>query len=174
MIAPASRRWLARAVSLIAALAALACEPVIDDNDPCGLGIERPDIAPGSARFLRDGVLTSTTGGGYKLDFPNDIVVGMITMNIKQDTDRRLVADLIDTNSFPICVPLDAADDGSGYAIIEDGLVSYSTSASHTGMLAILTKQDSALIGRFGFVAAENHGDRITRIEQGAFYLFPR
>lgn len=164
-------RWL---VMALFGASVLGCGPDGTLEDRCGLGLERPELPIGSARYVRDTLSVTATGGGYRLGFPNDIVIGPITLNIKQDRDRRLVEELVRTSSFPICVPLDGSDDGSGYAFVEDGAGSFATSAEHSGMLAILAKSDDALIGRFAFEAGENMGSRITRVEDGAFNLQPR
>jgi hypothetical protein len=143
-------------------------------QDSCGLGLERPDVANGTARYFRDGSLVAATGGGYKLEFPNDIVIGDMTINIKQDIDRRTVADMIDTASFPICVPLDSNSDGSGYALAEGAGASFMTDDTHVGKMVILSLEGDAIVGRFAFVAKENGGERLTRVEDGVFHLLPR
>jgi len=164
-------RWLAMALS---AACVFGCGPDGTRDDHCGLGLDRPELPTGSGRYVRDALTVTATGGGYRLGFPNDLVIGPITLNIKQDRDRRLVEELVRTSSFPICVPLDGNEDGSGYAFVEDGSGSFATSADHSGMLAILAKSGEALLGRFGFEAGENSGNRITRVEDGAFNLLPR
>jgi len=164
-----------RLVPSLCALALVACgDPLGPADDPCGLGVERPELPAGSARYERDGRPINTTGGGYKLEFPNDIVIGAMTLNIKQDGDRRLVEELVAVSAFPICVPLDGREDGSGYALLEDGEVSYSTSDARNGVVAILALEDESLIGRFAFEAEENSGAGVARVSNGTFNLLPR
>ena len=164
-------RWL---VMLVLGSVALGCGPDGNLDDRCGLGLDRPEVPTGSARYVHDSLAVTATGGGYRLGFPYDIVIGPITLNIKQDIDRRLVEELVTTSSYPICVPLNGSEDGSGYAFVEDSSGSFATSSERTGALVILTKSGDALIGRFAFEAGENMGARITRVEDGAFNLLPR
>ncbi|MBN2359089.1 MAG: hypothetical protein JXR83_06520, partial [Deltaproteobacteria bacterium] len=121
-------RWLG---ALVWVGIAIGCGPDGTPEDRCGLGLERPELPVGSARYVRDGLAASVTGGGYRLGFPNDIVIGQMTLNVKHDRDRRLVEELVRTSSYPICVPLDSQDDGSGWALVEDGAGSFMTSAEH-------------------------------------------
>jgi hypothetical protein len=167
----ASMRWLYTvSITLLC-----ACGPAPDPEDPCGLGLELPELQEGEARYVRDfEPVNVTTGEGYQLSFPNDIVINSIVMNFKLDHEGRLVEDLVDTGKYPICVPLDSRDDGSGWAMVEDGGSSFGTDASHKGTLAVLAKEGSALIGRFEFDAMENNGTRVTEIDEGVFKLLPR
>jgi len=169
-----SRLLLSLCVVTIGPVALGACGGPLGEDDPCGLGVERPELTAASARYNRDGQQISTTGGGHKLEFPHDLVIGSLTMNIKQDRDRRLVTELVEVSAFPICVPLDGSEDGSGWALLEDGEVSYSTTDQRTGMVAILALDGESLIGRFAFEAEQNAGAGSTRVEDGIFNLLPR
>ncbi len=158
-------------VSLLALLA--SCGPA-DAEDPCGLGVELPSLDDGQARYTQDGQVHDLSSGGYKLGFPHDLVLASLTLNLKQDRDDQRVEDLVAADSFPICVSLDAADDGRGYALLEDGGSSFSTTVDHTGTLALLALEGDLLVGRFAFDARENSGSRVTHVEDGAFRLPPR
>ncbi|MFH1807204.1 MAG: hypothetical protein ABIJ09_00565 [Pseudomonadota bacterium] len=156
---------------MTAALA--ACGPA-SLGDPCGLGTRLPDLAAGHASYSRDGVVHQSDEGGYKLDFPHDLVMGRLTLNAKLDDEGQPVKARIESGSFPICVPLDDQGDGSGYALLEDGSVSFSTTAQHSGTLSLLALDGDLLLGRFAFDAVQNAGSTTIQITDGAFRLKPR
>ncbi len=148
------------------------CEPL--DADPCDPARAVPLVAANSARFVRDGLVHHTTGAGYALGFPHDLITGALVLNMELDDSGQSVAAQVAAQSFPICVPLDSSDDGSGHAFVEDDAVSFSTTATHTGKLAIVAQEGDELIGRFAFEAQQNSGSATTEVEAGVFRLPPR
>lgn len=156
---------------LLATFIHASCAPAADPA--CGMSGDVPDLVSGQATYTLDGH-NKTENGGYRLDFPADIVVGTMTINIQRTADARNVKDLVAAGTFPICVPLDSADDGAGYVLFGSGADSYSTSATQTGQLSILAKDADDLLGRFAFSASQNSGSGQLEIMDGAFRLPPR
>lgn len=158
------------ALAFVAGLG-LACAPA--DPDACKMSGSLPELSLGQASYRVDGQQHTETGG-YRLDFPADIVVSGLTLNIKNDSAGQAVKDRVTAGDFPICVPLDSADDGGGYALFEGSAASYSTDASHLGQLSILAQEGEALLGRFAFSAVQNGGSQVLEVSDGAFHLSPR
>jgi len=144
------------------------------DADPCDAALAIPQLDPGYARYFHDDVAVFPTETTYRLSFPHDIVTGELILNVMRDEGGQLVEDLVAAGSFPICVPLDGSADGSGYAFLEDGAVSYATSATHTGRLSIVAREGQALIGRFAFDAQQNAGSVVIEVRAGVFSALPR
>lgn len=149
-----------------------ACDPF--NADPCDPDLGVPLVEPDSARFFRDDLVVRTTGQGYALDFPFDLITGELILNMELDDQGASVAQRLAVDDFPICVPLDDSADGSGYAFVEDTDSSFSTTAAHTGSLAIVARDGEQLIGRFSFDALQNGGSAITQVRAGVFCLPPR
>jgi hypothetical protein len=149
-----------------------ACEAI--DADPCDPALATPTLEPGAARYFRDGLALPLIGTSYRLSFPHDIITGELVLNVRDDQLGRSVEELVAAQSFPICVILDDAGDGSGYALLEDGAVSYSTDSVNRGKLAIVGQQGDALIGRFAFDARQNGGSAVTEVRAGVFSALPR
>lgn len=137
--------------------------------DPCDPSLAAPVIEAGLTQFIRDGTPVNLAGGNYSLVFPIDVIAGELTLYCQRDVNGALVPDLIAAGSFPICIPLDGTTDGTTYAFLEDGGVSWATTDTHTGHLAIVAKQGSYLIGRFAFVAQQNSGSALTTVRAGMF-----
>jgi hypothetical protein len=156
-----------------ALLPALACGP-LPPGDACGLPGALPELGDGQIRYTRDNVPHQGDEGGYKLDFPHDLVLGSLTLNARLDDDGAAVKARVEGGDFPVCVPLDDQGDGSGYALLEDSSGSFSTTAEHTGTLSLLALEGEILVGRFALEALRNGGSATTSIVDGAFRLRPR
>ena len=158
-------------IALSCLLFSLSCAPPAEDY--CGMSGQLPDLASGQASYKLNGSAKNATGS-YHLDFPTDIVVGSMTLNIDRDEQGQKVQQLIAAGSFPICVRLDASDDGAGYALVELDGASYSTSTSQGGHLSILAQDGGELFGRFAFAAQQNSGSAMINVSDGAFRLSAR
>lgn len=145
------------------------CEAL--DADPCDPLLAAPAIEAGLTQFIRDGSPVFLAGGGYTLVFPYDLIAGELTLFFQRDVNDAFVPDLIAAGSFPICIPLDGTADGTTYAFLEDGGVSWATTDAHTGRMAIVGSSGGYLIGRFAFVAQQNAGSALTAVQAGMFNL---
>ncbi|MBI5496719.1 MAG: hypothetical protein HY904_17025 [Deltaproteobacteria bacterium] len=162
---------------LLLPLLAVAAGCSAFDRNPCSITGGEPDVPSGTLQANRDGTTYVANTGlrGYRLQ--NDrtnIEAGDITLQIGKDKDGNNVQDLIDRNKFPICILLDDQSDGTTYAQVRAGGVSYGTDSSHTGTVALTGKAGDELLGRFELEAVQNSGSGTTRLEDGQFRLGPR
>lgn len=152
------------------ALPFLLCVACPAPGEVCG----QPTTLPGDDE-VADGRATATRSDGVAFDEAGSwntttlsITMGTLDIIASNDETGSSVAELIEAAAFPICVPIRDRSETSGSAnLLGGGFVS---DADHTGGVAILGRQGTTLLGRFGFELANPRGETLT-FTDGAFRL---
>jgi len=113
--------------------------------------------------------IAETNTGSWSDGSNGDITFGTISMVIAKAQNGDETAELITASSFPICIPLGERSEQSGNATDSGTFV---TDAAHTGMVAILGKENDEIIGRFQLVMGNASGE--TRDLQEGLFRVPQ
>lgn len=137
-------------------------------GEACGLegGLPTTDeVGSGQLLALKDGADFDVTGS-WKRPPGGSLTGGSLDIIIEHDGEGAETADLIDNETFPICVPIGARAEDSGQANYVDG--GFVSDDSHGGMLAILGTEGGEILGRFSFSLANPAGTEMS-FESGIF-----